>query len=345
MNELICEMCGSNDIVKQDGLYVCQSCGTKYSVEEARKMMTGETMEVEGTVKIDRSSELDNLYEIARRAKDTNNNENALKYYDQILVKDANSWEAQFYVIYFRAMNSKIAEIGSTGSSLRDSIVSILGLVKNHVDEDKQEEVILEIYERCSDASNLLFNAARNWFRDIDTRVQSNFAQQYVNHVFPTAFIMYNLGDGLIDLFGGEYTGIATRSWIQGIDLHKSYIGMLSDKNGNKAIIDSYVQKIQKYQPDFEPPKIKTGGCYVATSVYGSYDCPEVWTLRRFRDETLDHSILGRIFIKTYYKTSPTLVKYLGDKKLFNSVFKPILDKLVNKLNDKGVESTFYTDE
>ena len=345
MNELICEMCGSNDIVKQDGLYVCQSCGTKYSVEEARKMMTGETMEVEGTVKIDRSSELDNLYEIARRAKDTNNSENALKYYDQILVKDANSWEAQFYVIYFRAMDSKISEIGSVGSSLRNSIASILGLVKDHVDEDKQEEVILEIYERCSAASNVLYNAARNWFRGIDTRVQGKFAQEYVNHVYPTAFIMYNLGDGLIDLFGGEYTGIATRSWIQGIDLHKSYIGMLSDKKDNKAIIDRYVEKIQRYQPDFEPPKIKTGGCYVATSVYGSYDCPEVWTLRRFRDETLEHHILGRLFIRTYYMTSPTLVKYLGDKKLFNSVFKPILDKFVNKLNDKGVTSTFYTDE
>ena len=28
------------------------------------------------------------------------------------------------------------------------------------------------------------------------------------------------------------------------------------------------------------------GACYVATAVYGSYDCPEVWTLRRFRDYT-----------------------------------------------------------
>ncbi|MBQ7936965.1 MAG: hypothetical protein IJ283_00490, partial [Oscillospiraceae bacterium] len=26
-------------MVKQDGMYVCQNCGTKYSVEEARKMM------------------------------------------------------------------------------------------------------------------------------------------------------------------------------------------------------------------------------------------------------------------------------------------------------------------
>lgn len=345
MKELVCEMCGSNEVVKHEGLFICQSCGTKYSVEEARKMMTGETVAVEGTVKIDTSSELDNLYEVARRAKDTNNSENALKYYDQILVKDANSWEAQFYVIYFRAMDCKIAEIGSVAASLRDSIVSILELVKNNVDEDKQEETILEIYERCSSVSNLLFNAARNWFREIDSRVQSKFSQQYVNHVFPTAFIMYNLGDGLINLFGGEFTGIATRSWIQGIDLHNSYIGMLSEKNGNKAIIEDYASKIQKYQPDYETPKIKTGGCYVATSVYGSYDCPEVWTLRRFRDSTLEHNVLGRLFIKIYYMTSPTLVKYLGDKKLFNDIFKPILDKFVVKLNNKGVKSTFYTDE
>ena len=69
MKQLVCEMCGSTDIVKQDGLFVCESCGVKYSLEEARKMMAGETVAVEGTVKIDTSSELDNLYEIARRAK------------------------------------------------------------------------------------------------------------------------------------------------------------------------------------------------------------------------------------------------------------------------------------
>ena len=39
-------------------------------------------------------------------------------------------------------------------------------------------------------------------------------------------------------------------------------------------------------------------GCYIATAVYGSYDCPEVWTLRRFRDEVLRESVLGRLFIR-----------------------------------------------
>lgn len=39
MKPLTCEMCNSTEIIKQDGLYVCQSCGTKYSTEEAKKMM------------------------------------------------------------------------------------------------------------------------------------------------------------------------------------------------------------------------------------------------------------------------------------------------------------------
>ena len=39
MKQLTCEMCGSTELMKQDGVFVCQTCGTKYSVEEAKKMM------------------------------------------------------------------------------------------------------------------------------------------------------------------------------------------------------------------------------------------------------------------------------------------------------------------
>ena len=41
MRRLTCEMCGSTDLLKQDGVFVCQSCGTKYSLEEAKKMLDG----------------------------------------------------------------------------------------------------------------------------------------------------------------------------------------------------------------------------------------------------------------------------------------------------------------
>lgn len=78
------------------------------------------------------------------------------------------------------------------------------------------------------------------------------------------------------------------------------------------------------------------GPCYVATAVYGSYDCPEVWTLRRFRDYSLAESMFGRTFIKIYYATSPTLVKWFGKDHFFKKTFKPILDKFVSKYPSSG---------
>ena len=34
MKEFTCKKCGSNDLVKEDGLYVCQHCGTKYKPDK-----------------------------------------------------------------------------------------------------------------------------------------------------------------------------------------------------------------------------------------------------------------------------------------------------------------------
>lgn len=68
MKQLVCEMCGSTELMKQDGVFVCQTCGCKYSVEEAKKMMVEGTVEVAGIVKIDRSDNYNNLVQQARDA-------------------------------------------------------------------------------------------------------------------------------------------------------------------------------------------------------------------------------------------------------------------------------------
>ena len=88
-----------------------------------------------------------------------------------------------------------------------------------------------------------------------------------------------------------------------------------------------------------------SGGCYVATCVYGSYDCPEVWTLRRFRDEVLAQHLLGRAFIHTYYAVSPTIVRLLGHREGFRRFWKKPLDHMVEQLRQQGVEDTPYRDQ
>ena len=51
-----------------------------------------------------------------------------------------------------------------------------------------------------------------------------------------------------------------------------------------------------------------SGGCYVATAVYGSYDCPQVWTLRRYRDYTPQkHGMAERLSIPITQLAPPLL--------------------------------------
>lgn len=87
-----------------------------------------------------------------------------------------------------------------------------------------------------------------------------------------------------------------------------------------------------------------SGGCYVATAAYGSYDCPEVWVLRRFRDDYLAKSMAGRAFIKTYYAVSPTAVKIFSPHKAINAMVRNALDKWVSKLKAQGYSDAPYSD-
>ena len=85
-------------------------------------------------------------------------------------------------------------------------------------------------------------------------------------------------------------------------------------------------------------------GCYVATAVYGSYDCPQVWTLRRFRDQVLSQTWYGRLFIRAYYAVSPTAVKLFGNADWFQNFFRARLDRMTDRLQAEGYASTPYRD-
>ena len=83
----------------------------------------------------------------------------------------------------------------------------------------------------------------------------------------------------------------------------------------------------------------------MATAVYGSYDCPQVWTLRRYRDNKLAKTASGRLFIRSYYALSPTLVRLFGARSWFRRLLKPRLDRLVSRLQKEGVADTPYEDQ
>ena len=362
MKAIRCEMCFSTDLVKQDGMFVCQSCGTKYAPEEARKLMVeidGKVDVTGSTVKVDNSDELANLYVLARRAKDDNNSENAEKYYNQIIIKDPSSWEANFYAIYYNSMNCTIGNIENAAIKLCNCEDTILKLIKENVlDEKERYKAVDEIGAKLISIAGMLFNAAKNHYDDIDYSIRSDYTQEMLDRCCAARDILYNFGDYLIAFFGEIYgEKIAVPCWQLAIEQHKTLLWRFERQQVNREIINEYISKINQYKPScnmplLEEPKVETsngttssGGCYVATCVYGSYDCPEVWTLRRYRDDTLGSTWYGRLFIRLYYAISPTIVKWFGETKWFKKMWKGKLDRMVKNLQEKGVESTPYKDK
>ena len=346
MKALSCEMCGSTNLIKEGGVFVCQSCGTKYSVEEAKKMM------VEGTVnvKIDNSEELENLYELAHRAKDSDNSENALKYYDMILMKDASSWEANYYILYYKALGCTTAnEISSAATSLVKTQEFVVKQIKEKVsDKEQQKAALEEIMTKNMSISPMLLSAYYTYISEYNATGEDGL-NELEKTIYSVIQISCSFGDEVDSAFNGEFSDISVQSWKSGlsnykVEENKTILMLKRDKNRSSSLFNSYGDKIRKYDSSYTNPDIKFSYCYVATAVYGSYDCPEVWTLRRYRDYTLDETWYGRLFIKVYYATSPSFVKHFGNANLFKSLGKKLLDKFVAKLNNKGYDNSPYND-
>lgn len=415
MKQLTCEICGSTDLVKQDGFFVCQTCGTKYSVEEAKKMMIEGTVDVQGTVKIDNTDKLTNYYEMAETAYDAGNKSEAEAYCNKIIEIDSTNYKAWF-------LKGKAAGWESTLKQLRiEEAVNCFSKAIDNAPEDELEEVKEEAAEEVSSLSISLMklccdNFARYPSQDNEKDILDNLellklystlllqkcgvvpiesykkvvtlmnsavcdawknviTEDYKHSEHPSEFIWETFKDrcfSCINIIKAAIDLLDDDKQMDDIQLYKNLIlitqklvdscsytysnggyirewGLTKEaKERNINNIMEYHNKIKEIDPNYvipERPVEKTGGCYVATCVYGSYDCPEVWTLRRYRDNTLGSTWYGRAFIRTYYAISPTLVKWFGETKWFKKMWKGKLDRMVSRLQREGVESTPYEDK
>lgn len=130
-----------------------------------------------------------------------------------------------------------------------------------------------------------------------------------------------------------------TRALTDGVKQAQDCLDIIKEEE-NIEEMERRMSDVQQYAQ-----RVQNRGCYVATAVYGLYDCPEVWVLRRFRDYKLSATQAGRVFIRFYYKFSPVCVKYFGKTQIFNRFFKLILDKMINRLRTEGYEDLPYYDK
>ncbi len=347
MKAIVCEMCGSQDLVKQDGYYVCQNCGTKYDPEEAKKLMV--------EVKIDNSAKIQNLYQLARRAYQDKNYEEAAKYYSQITVDVPNDWEAYFFSVFCKQSTCKVADIplaASTIANCLDSTAELIVSGKDPVaDKNAIQQAFLDITKALDDFGGTVLYAAANTYAKPPF---DDFAKENLRSCLRESLLLRIKGCSITDVgIYGKRTNTYCNVCKEAIEMNNQYKPTVGDIL-TKQEQDYLRASVKEVNPNFVMPEDSavqassnnksSGGCYVATAVYGSYDCPQVWTLRRYRDYTLAETWYGRAFIHSYYAISPTLVKWFGETEWFKNMWKPKLDRIVKKLREKGIEATPYQD-
>ena len=274
---------------------------------------------------------LENMYILARRARDNNDNESAARYYQQILFEDPTDWEAVFYSDYCTAASCVIRDIGPAAIRVKKAFDNAFGIIKNSNMINK-EDILYQMCDDTNDLLNMLSDAAYNHYMEYSS--VNGAYEEYKQRVYECGMAACLLGDRFYSLGDKRVTALC-------------YKKALLFWKGQYSLNDVAVNRIKEYDPEFtqKSSSSSSGGCYVATAVYGSYDCPQVWTLRRYRDNILAESWFGRLFIKTYYAISPTLVKWFGDTNWFKNMWRGTLDKMVNDLQEQGMESTPYEDK
>ena len=419
MKKIVCEMCGSNDLMKKDNVYVCESCGTKYSVEEAKKMMIEGKVDVSGSkVKVHEKDKIKNFLMMANNAYDADNKKEAENYCNKIIEIEPENSEAWF-------LKGKSAGWQSSLANIRfEETINAFQKAINYADEKKKKEVIKDAVDEITNLCNALVTLACDNYADSGTvnsastilsavgtmikttisfltkcKVKTNDINAEIaakincacvaaykdiysdymgrdGHPSDYAFETYAsrlkaliaLEEFAVNLSDNDdendiivyknliiYTEALESACSFKYEVNNGYGSYVVDKKWKDEYKQSLIDKIMEYHEKIheldsnyvipERPNIsKQGGCYVATCVYGSYDCPQVWTLRRFRDYTLAETWYGRLFIHTYYAISPTIVKLFGNTKWFKKIWKGKLDKLVTKLQNEGVENTPYQD-
>ena len=271
-----------------------------------------------------------NLLVLARRAKENGDNGTAAQYYQQLLLEEPDFWEAIFYSDFCTAADCVILEIGPSAKRIANAFVSTFNVVCKNYNSEQRDAILHSLADESIALLTTLSTAALEYYKQNMFKVDGA-NKEFNARAYECGMAICVIGDCFYNISDKRVAAICYK---KAPDLWQ----------GLYELNDIAIERIKEYDPEYNIGTSKRG-CYVATCVYGSYDCPQVWTLRRYRDNILAKTWYGRAFIHTYYAISPTLVKWFGNTTWFKKMWQGKLDRMVADLREQGIESTPYEDK
>ena len=271
MKQLTCEMCGSTDLLKQDGVFVCQTCGTKYSVESQQKTVSPGVSELHNFFAGEEFEDLDKLYQVARDAMKATDTLTAMRNYGIISRRDPNSWEAVFYLAILKTKNIMNLEILPSAINVANSVKRVFTLIKEYAPEDTDKKAaVKEVIEQCYETATYLTGASNNFYKSVaktngimalagvrgvvrGVSSAGKALSENQNRCYNIANIMYCCGNAIEVTFGfddEDYKKYAIWSWEKMLQFDADYKKLHGSNLFNKETLDKYESIVIKNRID-----------------------------------------------------------------------------------------------
>ena len=235
MGKLKCEMCNSNDFVKENGFFVCQSCGCKYSLEEARKLMN-ESVSTPNTNKntstVNQEESLEKLHTLATKALlnlDTERVKNYCYKAEEIEPENPKTRIIEFLVQVYET------EYESQDSTLKSEIQSIFDLFEKVSKENLQNYISLVCSSTviCSNFYSLLKDQILEKYNKELEKCESKIEKIREDNA------KFELEDTFFEDLGGVYT---RERYVEREFIKKEFMKERSDADKN---LDNIKNKIK----------------------------------------------------------------------------------------------------
>ena len=153
MKTLTCKMCGSTYLIKEDSMYLCQSCGTKYSIADIEGENIPKNIEIDPEILKQEAERQEELKRLRVLVKDD------YSLYERIQELDPEDWES-----YYRLKVPKTERLLSAYDLaetyltwLENNLLNIFDLLKNRISSDYERQKCIKkvIFEDFKNSLNL----------------------------------------------------------------------------------------------------------------------------------------------------------------------------------------------
>lgn len=317
MKAMVCDLCRSNSFSKQGEFFQCDYCRTKYTPEQARRML------VEGTVKIDRSEDTSRLLKIAWNAYEGGNTTEAYDYANRALEIDSNNGQAWFLKGASAGWRANLSSLGpklremlqcfnagasalpweqaapyrnGSGQAARAVVEHHYQISLQHMRNNKLDQ---RGWEEHVNRSRALMDAAEASF-ELDNNPRSLQLAIWIASGNLAGEVLWQEGVGRVAQ-----------------NVFHEYRVHLTNR------INHWANIVRHFEPGFEAPipkPAKTGACFVVTATFGREDAPPVVLLREFRDEVLLRTSVGQRAINWYYKHGPGAAEHISRSRILRAL-------------------------